>query len=92
MGFAHPESGLARERSNDRLEIATIGGSGLGVMAIIVGVERGFITREQGAERLLKIVEFLNKPIAIMASGHIGWTGLPERPFLSAGKTMEPIW
>ena len=59
--FAHPESGLARERSNDRLEIATIGGSGFGVMAIIVGVERGFITREQGAERLLKIVEFLNK-------------------------------
>lgn len=54
--FAHPESGLARERSNDRLEIATIGGSGFGVMAIIVGVERGFITREQGAERLLKIV------------------------------------
>ena len=51
--FAHPESGLARERSNDRLEIATIGGSGFGVMAIIVGVERGFITREQGAERLL---------------------------------------
>lgn len=59
--FAHPESGLARERSNDRLEVATIGGSGFGVMAIIVGVERGFITREQGAERLLKIVEFLNK-------------------------------
>lgn len=90
--FAHPESGLARERSNDRLEIATIGGSGFGVMAIIVGVERGFITREQGAERLLKIVEFSIKPIAIMASGHIGWTELPERPFLSAGKTMEPIW
>lgn len=59
--FAHPESGLARERSNDRLEVATIGGSGFGVMAIIVGVERGFITREQGAERLLKMVEFLNK-------------------------------
>jgi len=59
--FAHPESGLARERSNNRLEVATIGGSGFGVMAIIVGVERGFITREQGAERLLKMVEFLNK-------------------------------
>ena len=59
--FAHPESGLARERSSDCLEVATIGGSGFGVMAIIVGVERGFSTREQGAERLLKIVEFLNK-------------------------------
>ncbi len=90
--FAHPESGLARERSNDRLEIATIGGSGFGVMAIIVGVERGFITREQGAERLLKIVEFLNKADSYHGIWHIGWTGLPERPFLSAGKTMEPIW
>lgn len=59
--YAHPESGLARERSNGRDQITTIGGSGFGVMAIIVGIERGFITREQGAERMLKIVQFLNK-------------------------------
>lgn len=58
--FAHPESGLARERSNGGAEIVTIGGSGFGVMAVIVGVERGFITREQGAERILKIVRFLS--------------------------------
>ncbi len=29
-------------------------------MAIIVGIERGFVTREQGAERMLKIVRFLS--------------------------------
>ena len=58
--FAHPESGLAHERSNGGAETATIGGSGFGVMAIIVGIERGFITREQGAERILKIVRFLS--------------------------------
>ena len=46
--FAHPESGLAHERSNGGAETATIGGSGFGVMAIIVGIERGFMTREQG--------------------------------------------
>lgn len=58
--YAHPVSGLARERSNGDDEIVTIGGSGFGVMAIIVGVERGFVTRKEGAERMLKIVRFLN--------------------------------
>lgn len=58
--FAHETSGLAHERSNGDAETVTIGGSGFGVMAIIVGIERGFVTREQGAERMLKIVRFLN--------------------------------
>jgi hypothetical protein len=57
--FAHTASGLAHERSNGGAETATIGGSGFGVMAIIVGIERGFVSREQGAERILKIVRFL---------------------------------
>ena len=56
--FAHPVSGLARER-NTSGENVTIGGSGFGVMAIVVGIERGFITREEGVERLNKIVDFL---------------------------------
>jgi hypothetical protein len=56
--FAHPESGLARER-NTSGETVTMGGSGFGVMAILVGIERGFITHEQGLARLLKIVLFL---------------------------------
>ena len=58
--YAHPKSGLARERSNGEDDIVTIGGSGFGVMAIIVGVERGFVTREEGADRVLKIVQFLS--------------------------------
>ncbi len=56
--FAHPVSGLARER-NTSGETVTIGGSGFGVMAILVAIERGFITREEGLQRLLKIVLFL---------------------------------
>ncbi len=56
--FAHPESGLIRER-NTSGNLVTIGGSGFGVMAILVGIERGFITREQGVNRLAKIVNFL---------------------------------
>jgi len=41
--------------------LVALGSSGFGVMAITVGVERGFITREQGADRMLKIVRFLEK-------------------------------
>ncbi|EMS31552.1 Periplasmic beta-glucosidase [Mariniradius saccharolyticus AK6] len=63
---AEPNSGLARERyhvdgnypENDQ-NVVTSGGAGFGVMAILVGIERGFITREQGLERLEKIVTFL---------------------------------
>lgn len=56
--FGHPVSGLARER-NSSGDIVTIGGSGFGLMAILVGIERGFITRAEGIVRLQKIVSFL---------------------------------
>lgn len=56
--FGHPVSGMARER-NTSGETVTTGGTGFGLMAIIVGVERGFITREAGVERWQKIVNFL---------------------------------
>jgi hypothetical protein len=63
--FAHPVSGLSRERTNSKRlpnnEIVTFGGSGFGVMALIVGVERRFVTREQGVERMLKILNFLDR-------------------------------
>ncbi len=61
--YAHPVSGLTRERLNSG-ETVTTGGSGFGLMAIPVGIERGFITREEGAGRALKIVDFLqNKAV-----------------------------
>lgn len=56
--FAHPVSGLARER-NTSGDTVTIGGSGFGVMAILVGIHRGFISRSEGITRLQKIVDFL---------------------------------
>ena len=56
--YAHPTCGLARERLGSE-DIVTIGGSGFGIMALIVGVHRGFITRQQAVDRLLKIVSFL---------------------------------
>ncbi len=65
---AEPTSGMARERynindiypENDK-NVVTTGGSGFGVMSILVGIERGFITRDEGLRRLRKIVDFLGK-------------------------------
>ncbi len=64
--FGHPVSGLSRERSNKTFgygdEVVTTGGTGFGIMSIIVReAERKWITREQALERLLKMVKFLNK-------------------------------
>lgn len=57
--FADPISGLARERSNGDNNVITSGGSGFGVMAIITGISRSFITRQQGLTRMQTIVGFL---------------------------------
>lgn len=56
--YAHPVSGLARERKGSG-ETVTIGGSGFGVMALLVGVQRNFITRSQAVTQLAKITNFL---------------------------------
>lgn len=58
--FAHDASGMARER-NTSGNLVTTGGSGFGVMAILVGIERGFISRQDGVTRLEKIVGFLER-------------------------------
>lgn len=64
--FGHPVSGLARERSNGDNELVTSGGSGFGIMAIPVAVNRNFITRADGLARLQKIVGFLkNKAVKV---------------------------
>ncbi len=61
--YAHPASGLARERLGSD-ETVTTGGSGFGLMSIPVGIARGFITREEGAARALKVIDFLqNKAV-----------------------------
>lgn len=58
--YGHPVSGLAREGFGDASPVTT-GGSGFGIMAILAGVERGFVTRPAAAERLLKMLVFLEE-------------------------------
>jgi hypothetical protein len=65
---AEPNSGMARERfhvdgvypDNDK-NVITTGGSGFGLMAILAGIERGFITRDEAFTRYSRIIEFLKK-------------------------------
>ncbi|MBK7121837.1 MAG: beta-glucosidase [Chitinophagaceae bacterium] len=79
---AEPTSGLARERlhvdniypQNDKSTV-TSGGAGFGVMAILVGIERGFITKEQGRERLEKIVHFLETADRFHGAWPHWWNG-----------------
>ena len=56
--FGHPISGMARERSTSG-NIVTTGGTGFGVMAMIVAVERDFISRNDALTRIQTIVSFL---------------------------------
>lgn len=63
--FAHPVSNLSRERSNEAYdygsEVVTTGGTGFGIMSVIVATERKWINRDTAAKFLLKMVKFLSK-------------------------------
>jgi hypothetical protein len=62
---AHPASGLARDRTGTREDVAgdlvATGGSGFGVMAIIVAVERGWVSRDDALIRLHAMLACLEK-------------------------------
>jgi hypothetical protein len=62
---AHPDSGLAYDRRTTQGAPAddkvTIGGSGFGVMALIVAAERGWVTRDAALERLRRMLDLLFK-------------------------------
>ena len=63
--FGHPVSGMARERSNGNYdygdEVVTTGGTGFGIMAMIVAADRKWEPRDSVSTRLLKMVNFLFK-------------------------------
>ncbi|HUA36886.1 MAG TPA: glucoamylase family protein [Candidatus Sulfopaludibacter sp.] len=58
--YAHPASGLARASVLKNPDTCAIGASGMGLFNLGVGVERGFITRREGAEQTLKELRFLS--------------------------------
>jgi hypothetical protein len=60
--FGHPVSGLARERTSSG-DVVTTGGSGFGVMSMLVAVQRSFITRADAFTRIDTIVSFLTNKV-----------------------------
>ncbi|HZX58906.1 MAG TPA: glucoamylase family protein, partial [Mucilaginibacter sp.] len=58
--FADPSSGMARERNTSGSTVTT-GGTGFGIMAVIAGMDRNFISRSQGIAHMTKMVTFLEK-------------------------------
>lgn len=79
---AEPVSGMARERyhvddiypENDK-HIVTSGGSGFGIMAILSGIERKYITREEGFQRFTQIVNFLENADKFHGAFPHWWNG-----------------
>src|ERR1700712_5572521 len=79
---AEPTSGLARERfhtdniypDNDKNTV-TCGGGGFGVMSILVAMERNFITKIQGTQRLEKIVHLLETADRFHGAWPHWWNG-----------------
>ena len=62
--YAEQNSGAARERyhpSNPSLDanIVATGGTGFGLMSLLVGTERGFVSKTEVVERIDKILGFL---------------------------------
>ena len=62
--YADSNSGGARERyhPNDPGNsegVVTAGGTGFGLMAILVGIERGFVSRTEAVDRLNTLLDFL---------------------------------
>ena len=98
---AEPNSGLARERihmdgvypENDR-NVVTSGGSGFGIMAILAGIDRGYVTPEEGLQRMEKIVTFLETADRFHGAYPHWWYGRygqgetlrPERQWRGSGR------
>jgi hypothetical protein len=62
---AHPASGLAPDRRTRREgppdDVVVAGGSGFGIMALVIAVERGWVSREAALERLRDMLDALRR-------------------------------
>jgi hypothetical protein len=73
---ANPVNGLIKDRSQG-WSPASIASTGFGLSAIGVGVDHGWITREQGADRVERTLQtFWRGPQGTAVSGVIGYKGL----------------
>lgn len=73
---ANPSNGLIRDRSQPSSP-CSIASTGFGLSAIAVGIDRGWISRSNGTDRVLATLQtFWNGPQGTGTSGTIGYAGL----------------
>ena len=54
--------GLIRDNTNKKqLDMCSIASIGFGLPAIVIGIERGYITKEEGEERVLKTLQTMKE-------------------------------
>ena len=91
---AHPVSGLSPEGAPGWGGVSAVGSSGMGMANIIVGVHRGFVSRDQGVAQALKMLRFLDQKTEKQAGAFAHWmdgaTGAP-RGFGSNGKAADLV-
>ena len=82
---AAPVSGMALERIHfdeySSPDIVTSGGSGFGMMALIAGMERGYVAREAGLEQLTRMLDFLERADRFHGAFPHWWNGKTGRAF-----------
>ena len=89
---AHPVSGLAPDRrpagKGQSSDLMTTGGSGFAIMALLVAVERGWITREQALERLGAMLDVLVRAhlLSRRAAAFPGWAHGRDHSLLAQGR------
>ncbi|WP_026260510.1 glucoamylase family protein [Spirosoma luteum] len=72
---ANPDNGLVPDRA-PRPSFASIAAVGFGLTSYLVGVERGYITRQQAADRTIKTLRFFaNAPQSENAANVSGYKG-----------------
>jgi hypothetical protein len=68
---ADANSGMAKERTSQTQ--VTTGGSGFGIMAMLVGVQRDFISRTDAFNRITTIVNFLTNSVTTYHGAFSHW-------------------
>ena len=85
--FANKQTGMIHAGTNVNNKNLTTGGSGFGVMVILTGIERGWITRKEGTKRILTLVRYLDKAERIKGAwSH--WMNVEGKP-VKFGKQIE---
>lgn len=86
---AHPEAGLALENVPGDPNLIAIGASGFGIMALVAGIERGFVTRAEGRDRFARILDFLERSERYRGTFPHFYDGRTARPWTFFGPSDD---